>query len=121
MKRQDTLRAVLLLSSLLLALEIVLWECWLAPLRPGGSMLVLLAVPVLGMSYAAWRRSNYGLQICSILVLVYLTEGVMRAINDRGMSQLLAIIEIVLVALFFFADLAYLSPLKRSARAIKKS
>jgi uncharacterized membrane protein len=45
----------------------------------------------------------------------------MRAINDRGRSQMLAIIEILLVALFFCADLAYLSPLKRSARAAKKS
>ena len=107
---------LLLVSSFLLLLEIVLWECWLAPLRPGSSMLVLLALPVIGMCYAAWRRSNYGLQVCSMLVLVYLTEGVMRAINDHGTSRILAIIEIVLVALFFSADLAYLSPLKREAR-----
>ncbi len=120
MKRQDVLRIVLLATSLLLVLEIVTWECWLAPLRPGGSMLVLLALPLVGMSYAAWRRSNYGLQVCSMLVLVYLTEGVMRAINDRGTSQVLAIIEIVLVALFFMADLAYLYPLKRDARRAKQ-
>jgi uncharacterized membrane protein len=118
-KRQDALRAVMLATSLLLALEIVLWELWLAPLRPGGSMLALLALPLLGMSHAAWRRSNYGLQVSSMLVLVYLVEGVMRALNDHGMSQLLAIIEIVLVALFFCADLAYLSPLKRAARRAK--
>ena len=82
-------------------------------------MLVLLAVPVLGMSYAAWRSSNYGLQISSMLVLAYLTEGVMRALNDHGTSRGLAIIEIALVALFFCADLAYLSPLKKSARRAK--
>jgi len=104
-------------SSLALAVEIILWESWLAPLKPQGSMLVLLALPVLFMSFAAWRQNNYGLQCCSMLVLLYLTEGVMRAINDSGMARLLAIIEIVLVTVFFAADLAYLAPLKQRARA----
>jgi uncharacterized membrane protein len=104
-------------SSLALAVEILLWEAWLAPLRPHGSMLVLIALPVFFMTYAAWRQNNYALQICSMVVLLYLTEGVMRAINDSGLSMRLALLEIALVVVFFAADLAYLAPIKRTARA----
>jgi len=116
-KNPSLLRWLMLASSAALALEIICWELWLAPLRPGGSMLALAALPLVGMALCAWRDSIYGLQLSCMMILVYLAEGVVRAMTEKGASQVLAGIEIILVLVFFAASLAYLHPLKRQARA----
>ena len=85
----------------------VAWELWLAPLRPGGSVLALkalpLALPLAGILKG--RRSTY--QWSSMLILGYLAEGVTRAWSDSGASQKLAVLEIVLSVTFFGAAVAY--------------
>jgi uncharacterized membrane protein len=83
------------------------WEMWLAPLRPGGSLLALKAAPLalpLG-GILAGRRTTY--QWSSMLVLGYFAEGVMRAWSERGLSQALAGAEIALSLAFFAAAVAY--------------
>jgi uncharacterized membrane protein len=117
MNKASLLRWLMLASSAALALEVVLWELWLAPLRPGGSMLALAALPLIGMTVCAWRDSIYGLQLSCMMILIYLAEGVVRAMTEQGTSRLLGAIEIILVLVFFAASLAYLRPLKRQARA----
>ena len=83
------------------------WELWLAPLRPGGSLLALkalpLALPLAGI--LAGRRYTY--QWASMLVLAWFAEGVMRAWSERGLSQALAGAEIALSLAFFAAAVAY--------------
>ena len=90
------------------------WELWLAPLRPGGSLVALkalpLALPLPGI--LAGRRYTY--QWSGMLILGYFTEGVTRAFAERGLSQLLAGTEIALSLAFFGAALAY-SRLSRAA------
>jgi len=80
---------------------------WLAPLRPGGSLLALkaapLALPLSGI--LAGRRYTY--QWSSMLILAYFAEGVMRAWSERGLSQALAGGEIVLSLAFFSSAVAY--------------
>ena len=96
-------------SSALVALIVLclVWELWLAPLRPGGSYLALkaapLAIPALGI-LLGWR---YTYQWSSMFVLAYFTEGVVRAWSERGTSQLLAGAEIALSAVFFVAVVWY--------------
>jgi uncharacterized membrane protein len=83
------------------------WELWLAPLRPGGSLLALKAAPLalpLG-GILAGRRYTY--QWSSMLILGYFAEGVVRAWSERGLSQSLALGEIALSLAFFGAALAY--------------
>jgi uncharacterized membrane protein len=83
------------------------WELWLAPLRPGGSLMALKALPLalpLG-GILAGRRYTY--QWSSMLILAYLAEGVTRAWSERGASQLLAAIEILLSLTFFAAAVSY--------------
>ena len=83
------------------------WELWLAPLRPGGSLLALkalpLALPLAGI--LAGRRYTY--QWASMLILGWFAEGVMRAWSERGASQALAAAEISLSLLFFGAAVLY--------------
>jgi len=95
-------------SSLLLLFGLCLaWELWLAPLRPGGTLMALKAMPLLlaVRGIAAGRRYTY--QWSSMLILAYFAEGVMRAWSERGLSQALAGAEIALSLVFFAAAVGY--------------
>jgi len=94
----------------------VAWEVWLAPLRPGGSALMLKAVPLALMLPGVWRRRLYTLQWASMLILLYLAEGVVRGMTDRGLSARLGWVECVLALGFFVATIAYVAPFKRAAK-----
>ncbi|MEO8158704.1 MAG: DUF2069 domain-containing protein [Betaproteobacteria bacterium] len=79
------------------------WELWLAPLRPGGSALVLKALPLLLPLFGVLRGKRYTYQWSSMLILAYFMEGVVRAWGERGSSQAMAIAEIALSLIFFAA------------------
>ena len=99
----------------------VLQECWLAPLRPGGSWLVLKIIPLLLMLRGILRLDNFTMQWSSMLILLYFTEGIVRATSDRpGLSVPLSWLEVVLCGLFFYCTLSYLRPIKKAARAARK-
>lgn len=83
------------------------WELWLAPLRPGGSMLALKALPLLLPLFGILRGKRYTHQWTSMLALAYVTEGLVRAMSDQGMSQWLAVAETVLAILLFAACLGH--------------
>lgn len=78
----------------------VLWEAWLAPLRPGGSWMILKALPLMAAFFGVLKGRRYTFQWLSMLVLLYLVEGVVRAM-DPGLAGTLAIVEAVLAALLF--------------------
>ncbi|MBW7860926.1 MAG: DUF2069 domain-containing protein [Rhodocyclaceae bacterium] len=84
----------------------VLWEGWLAPLRPGGSWMVLKALPLVFAVSGVLRGRRYTYQWLSMLVLLYLTEGIVRGF-DPGWSGVLAQIEALLAAALFTAVLLY--------------
>ena len=83
------------------------WELWLAPLRPGGSLLALKALPLALPLGGILKGRRYTYQWSSMLILAYLAEGVTRAWAERGMSQLLASTEIFLSLTFFAAAVSY--------------
>lgn len=85
----------------------VAWELWLAPLRPGGSWLVLKALPLLFPLMGILKGRRYTYQWAPMLVLAYFSEGVVRAWSDTGFSAWLAGAEVVLSVLFFFAAIYY--------------
>ncbi len=95
-------------SVLLIALIVlcVLWEGWLAPLRPEGSWMILKPVPLLFAVFGVLKGRRYTYQWLSMLVLLYFTEGVMRAF-DSGLTAILAMIEAVLAAALFVSVLMY--------------
>jgi uncharacterized membrane protein len=77
------------------------WELWLAPLRPGGSWLVIKVLPLCFPLAGLLRNRMYTYRWVSLMVWIYFTEGVVRAYSDRGLSAQLALLEVVLcVALF---------------------
>ena len=97
----------------------IAWEWFLAPLRPGGSWLVIKFLPLLLPLRGVLRRSRYTMQWSSMLILLFFTEGIVRATSDRAPSSTLAWIEVALTLLYFFSTIFYLRPYKRRAKATK--
>jgi uncharacterized membrane protein len=90
----------------------VAWETILAPLRPGGSMLMLKALPLLLPLLGILKGKRYTYQWSSMLILIYFTEGVVRAWSDQGTSSLLAFIEVFLSLIFFGCSIFYAKLIK---------
>ena len=85
----------------------VLWESILAPLRPGGTLLTIKALPLLLPLFGLLRGRIYTYQWASMLILLYFAEGVVRAWSDQGVSQWLAIAEIALSLMFFSTAICF--------------
>ena len=83
------------------------WETVLAPLRPGGSWLMLKTVPLLVPLFGILHGKRYTYQWASMFVLFYFTEGVVRAWSDRGLSSYLAATEVLLSLSFFVAAICF--------------
>lgn len=83
------------------------WELWLAPLRPGGSWLVLKTLPLLLPLKGILKGRRYTYQWASMFILLYFIEGVMRAWSDPQPSATLGLFEIVLSVAFFLAAIGY--------------
>lgn len=102
-------RASLVASSSLIALIAlcIAWEIWLAPLKPGGSWLVLKALPLLAPLFGILNGRRYTYQWSSLLIQIYLLEGLVRATADSGAMRWLAVAETGLAVTFLAAVLIY--------------
>jgi uncharacterized membrane protein len=103
-------RTFQLIASVALGTLIVVclaWELSLAPLRPGGSLLALKALPLALPLAGVLRGHRYTFQWSSMLILAYFAEGVTRAWSETGMSRHLALAEIALSLVFFAAAVSY--------------
>jgi uncharacterized membrane protein len=114
-------------SLLALIALCVAWELVLAPLRPGGSWMVLKVLPLLLPLRGVLKRDVYTLQWTSMLILIYFTEGIVRATSDTvPLSAKLGWAEVALTCIYFFCTIFYLKPYKKAAkelaqRAIRKA
>jgi len=85
----------------------VAWELWLAPLRPGGSWLVLKVLPLLLPLFGILHGRVYTYRWSTLLIWLYFTEGVVRAWSDGGLSARLGMLEVFLALVFFTAAALY--------------
>lgn len=99
------LAIVSLIGLILLCLA---WELWLAPLRPGGSWLVLKVLPLLLPLFGILRGRRYSYQWSALLIWLYFTEGAVRAWSDSGLSARLAGVELVMSLTFLVAALTFI-------------
>jgi uncharacterized membrane protein len=89
------------------------WELVLAPLKPGGSWLVLKVLPLLAPLFGLLRARRYTFQWSTLLIWLYAAEGATRAYTDSGLAAALALVELALALGYFAAAVAYL----RASRA----
>jgi uncharacterized membrane protein len=107
MARRESAWLAACAAMIALILLCVAWELWLAPLRPGGSWLVLKVVPLLVPLFGLLHGRRYTFQWSTLLIWIYAAEGAARAMTDAGTSAQLAVIELALALAFFGAAVAY--------------
>ena len=100
-------RLAALLALVALIVLCLAWELWLAPLRPGGSLIALKALPLALPLGGILRGKRYTFQWSSMLILAYFAEGATRAWSDTGVSQKLALLEVALSLVYFVAAVSY--------------
>ena len=113
------LQRIAALSLVLLIALCVAWELWLAPVRPGGSWLVLKVIPLLLPLRGVLKSDNYTMQWSTLLIWLYFTEGAVRATSDHGLSAGLGGAEVALSVLYFTCAAMYLRPLKKIAKTLR--
>jgi len=112
------LRLVASVSLFALIVLCVTWETVVAPVRPGGSWMLLKALPLAFPLRGILRGNLYTYQWASMLSLLYLMEGAVRAMSDPApLSVLMAWGEIILSSTFFLSAIFYVRPAKRAARS----
>jgi len=107
-RRPDLLLWSSALSLIALIFLCLLWELWLAPLRPGGSWLVLKTLPLLAPLFGILRGARQTYVWAPLLILAYFVEGWVRLYAEPAPAAVLASIEVGLATLFFGSALAYL-------------
>lgn len=79
------------------------WEMWLAPIRPGGSLLALKVLPLCIPLAGILKNRMYTYRWVSLMVWIYFTEGAVRAWSDRAPGNYLGMVEVLLCLLLFTA------------------
>lgn len=82
------------------------WELWLAP--TGSGTLAIKVLPLVLCLLGLWRHRMVTFRWLSLLLWLYVLEGLVRATTESGMSQALAVIEIVLCVWLFSACTLYI-------------
>jgi uncharacterized membrane protein len=104
-------RAFTAALAALLLLEI-LWEVWLAPLRPGAFWLTLKALPLALLWTGVARGHPRAAQWALLLLPWYFAEGVVRAWSDSGRQALCAGTAATLALLALAAGLGWMRSLR---------
>ena len=96
------LRLAIAATGALVLLQL-LWELWLAPVRPGGSWLALKALPLALLWPAVARGGLKPRQVLAFALLPYFAEALVRGVTEAGRHALVAGTAAALAALAFAA------------------
>ncbi len=110
----DSFRRIVVFCFAALIILGLAWELWLAPLRPGAWLLAVKVIP-LAMALPALASGRVRtFQWWSMIVMLYLAEGLVRATSDIGPSVPLAWIEAALSTIAFLAILGFVRASRRA-------
>ena len=84
------------------------WELVLAPLKPGGSWMVLKVLPLMAPLFGVLHARRYTFQWSTLLIWLYAAEGAARPIRIAGESAGLALAELALALAYFGASVSFL-------------
>lgn len=93
----------------------VAWELWLAP--TGSGTLALKVLPLVFAVPGVLRHRMATHRWLSLLVWLYVLEGLVRATSEGGLSQGLAVLEVVLALALFAASSVHIRWRLRQARS----
>ena len=92
----------------------VAWELFLAPIKPGGSWLVLKVLPLMAALPGVLHGRRYTVQWSTLAIWFYAAEGATRAYTDLGVGAGLALAEFALALAYFAAAVAWLRAMPRA-------
>ena len=97
----------------------ILWEGWLAPIKPAGMWLMIKSLPLLIPLFGMLHEKRVYFSIASLIAMPYFTEGVMISWGEiaTGISNPMlltcSLAQTLLVLCFVFCVYIYLRNTKR--------
>jgi uncharacterized membrane protein len=95
----------------------VAWELYLAPVKPGGSLLALKVVPLCFTLPGLLKNRMYTHRWVSLMVWLYFIEGAVRGWSDRPPGNYLGLVEVALCLLLFAACVMHIRLRQKRAKA----
>ena len=115
--RERGSRQLAFFATLALAVVCLAWELWLAP--TGRGTLAIKALPLLLPLLGLWRYRMYTYRWLSLMIWLYVTEGLVRGTSEGGAGMVLAWIEVVLSVTIFVACAAQIRQRLAEARRVE--
>lgn len=112
--RERGSRQLAFFATLALAVVCLAWELWLAP--TGRGTLAIKALPLLLPLPGLWRYRMYTYRWVSLMIWLYVTEGLVRGTSEGGPGMALAWVEVVLSVTIFVACAAQIRQRLAEAR-----
>ena len=110
-------RALALAGLLALIAQGLAWELWLAP--TGSGTLALKVLPLVLCVPGLLRHRLYTYRWLSLLIWLYLLEGLVRATSEHGLGARMALLEIVLGLFIFGVSSFYIRRRQRAGKALE--
>jgi uncharacterized membrane protein len=85
----------------------LLWEIFYNPLHNQGSLMVIKSVILLIPLSGILKKNRYTYQWSSMFILLFFIEGVVRFYSETGISQSMALYQIILACIFFISTMYF--------------
>jgi uncharacterized membrane protein len=85
----------------------LLWEIFYNPLHGEGSLMVIKSVILLIPLSGILKKNRYTYQWASMFILLFFIEGIVRFYSETGISQSMALYQIILSSIFFVSTMFF--------------
>ena len=89
------------------------WEIFYNPLNSMGSLMVIKSVILLLPLSGILKKNRYTYQWSSMFILLFFIEGVVRFYSESGVSQSMALCQIILSCIFFLSTMFFCKVTRR--------
>ena len=89
------------------------WEIFYNPLNNMGSLMVIKSVILLLPLSGILKKNRYTYQWSSMFILLFFIEGVVRFYSESGVSQSMALYQIILSCIFFLSTMFFCKVTRR--------
>ena len=89
------------------------WEIFYNPLNSMGSLMVIKSVILLLPLSGILKKNRYTYQWSSMFILLFFIEGVVRFYSESGVSQSMALYQIILSCIFFLSTMFFCKVTRR--------
>ena len=89
------------------------WEIFYNPLNSMGSLMVIKSVILLIPLSGILKKNRYTYQWSSMFILLFFIEGVVRFYSESGVSQSMALYQIILSCIFFLSTMFFCKVTRR--------